>query len=121
MYRAKEQGRDNYQLYTPAMNERAVERLAAGEQPAQGAGRAGELVAPLPAAASISPPAACTAWRRCCAGTIPERGLVLPAEFMHLAEMTGLIVPIGAWVAAHGLRAGARRGSERDIRACASP
>ena len=28
MYRAKEQGRDNYQLYTPAMNAKAVERLS---------------------------------------------------------------------------------------------
>ena len=28
MYRAKEQGRDNYQLYAPAMNSRALERLS---------------------------------------------------------------------------------------------
>jgi diguanylate cyclase (GGDEF)-like protein len=28
----------------------------------------------------------------------PTRGLLLPADFLHLAEETGLILPIGAWV-----------------------
>ena len=43
----------------------------AGEQPAQGASRRPARPA-LPAAARPRPPARCTAWRRCCAGTTPS-------------------------------------------------
>ena len=36
--------------------------------------------------------------RRCCAGTAATLGPQLPASFISLAEDTGLIVEIGAWV-----------------------
>ncbi len=34
----------------------------------------------------------------------PERGLVSPAEFIPVAEQTGLIVPLGRWVVREALR-----------------
>jgi diguanylate cyclase (GGDEF)-like protein/PAS domain S-box-containing protein len=95
MYRAKEQGRDNYQLYTHAMNETAVERLAL-ESSLRKALPGGQLVLhyqPLLDLGSgkVHGVEALLRWNH------PERGLVAPSEFLSLAEITSLIVPMGPW------------------------
>lgn len=96
MYRAKDQGRDNYQLYAPAMNARALERLAL-ENMLRKAVTQNELVLhyqPLVAVESraIIGLEALIRWNH------PELGLLAPAHFIGAAEVSGLIIPIGEWV-----------------------
>jgi diguanylate cyclase (GGDEF)-like protein len=96
MYRAKDQGRDNYQLYAPAMNARALERLAL-ENMLRKALHNDELVLhyqPVidPTAQALVSVEALLRWRH------PQLGLLSPAHFISVAEISGLIVPIGEWV-----------------------
>jgi len=96
MYRAKDTGRDNYQLYAPAMNARALERLAL-ENMLRRAIQNHELVLyyqPLIDARSktILGVEALIRWQH------PELGMLSPAHFISVAELSGLIIPIGDWV-----------------------
>jgi diguanylate cyclase (GGDEF)-like protein len=95
MYRAKAQGSDLFQLYTPEMNAHAVEQLAL-ESALRRAVEAKEFELHYQPIVHASDNKICALeamlrWRH------PVLGLVRPEQFIRLAEATGLIVPIGEW------------------------
>ncbi|MGZ4810490.1 MAG: diguanylate cyclase domain-containing protein, partial [Thermoanaerobaculia bacterium] len=96
MYRAKESGRNNYQLCNDSMKTRAVERHSA-ETRLRKAIYGDQLVLHYQPQVSVGTgrivgAEALVRWND------PERGLIDPADFLQAAEDSRLIVPLGSWV-----------------------
>lgn len=96
MYRAKELGRNQTQLFTASMNERYVQRLEL-EQNLHHALEREELdvyYQPIydRSRQHIVSFEALLRWHQ------PSGAVVEPVDFIHIAEETGLIVPMGQWV-----------------------
>ena len=102
MYRAKSQGKGRFALYQPSMHDLVLERLAlkADLQRAVVADEFDVHYQPIVTiqTGGIVGVEALVRWRH------PERGLVLPGEFLGLAEETGLILPLGRYVLGEACR-----------------
>jgi diguanylate cyclase (GGDEF)-like protein/PAS domain S-box-containing protein len=114
MYRAKERGRDNFQLFSPAMAEKALERRTL-EQGLRRALEKREMTLHYQpclqlATGRVVGVEALLRWQR------PELGLLMPKDFIALADFTGVLLSVGPWVletACRQAKEWQRRGSRK--------
>ncbi len=96
MYHAKDQGRNNWQLYRQTLTKQAMARLSLENDLRNGLDRDELRLVYQPqveaTSGSIVGMEALIRWQH------PTRGLVSPADFIPVAEDSGLILPIGRWV-----------------------
>jgi EAL domain-containing protein (putative c-di-GMP-specific phosphodiesterase class I) len=116
MYRAKERGRDNFQVFSPAMAEKAQKRHALEQSLKQALERREMTLHYQPclelATGRLIGMEALLRWQR------QELGLLLPKDFIALADFTGTMLSVGPWVletACRQAREWQRRGSS-DLR-----
>jgi diguanylate cyclase (GGDEF)-like protein/PAS domain S-box-containing protein len=107
MYRAKSNGRGTYAIFDSSMHATAMARLKTETELRQAIEKRGQDSSQMElhyqpvvhiGTGEVMGLEALVRWRH------PLRGLVTPLEFLQVAEDSGLIVPMGRWVAAEACR-----------------
>jgi len=96
LYHSKKAGGNTFSYYRPEMNEAAVERLMTKSKLKRAFERNELLVHYQPKynieSGLVTGAEALVRWE------LPDRGIIMPAEFIPIAEESGLIIEIGDWV-----------------------
>ncbi|NJO66861.1 MAG: EAL domain-containing protein [Leptolyngbyaceae cyanobacterium RM1_405_57] len=96
LYRAKDQGRNNYQFYTVAISSEVSEQLILSNSLHHALERQEFVIYYQPQidirTGQITQMEALLRWHH------PDLGIISPRKFISLAEENGLIIPIGEWV-----------------------
>ncbi|ASC70885.1 GGDEF domain-containing protein [Halomicronema hongdechloris C2206] len=96
MYQAKQQGRGQYAIFDPEMHQQMMQRLQIENDLRKALGNQEFLLHYQPIVClktqQVRGFEALLRWQH------PQKGLMLPGEFIRVAEETGLIIPIGEWI-----------------------
>jgi diguanylate cyclase (GGDEF)-like protein/PAS domain S-box-containing protein len=106
MYRAKAAGRNSYQFFSVVLNQDAAAAAALAEELRAGVDRGELFLVYQPridiATRQVAGAEALLRWRH------PRYGVLAPEAFLPLADDTGLLLPIGAWVLREACEQGRR-------------